>query len=110
MASLCFTPITAVEAREVLNWRYPGLPTLYNPAPDELEDDIEVLLTPAYNYYAPRGRGAVGGVLLLRRRRPGAGRRLQPAQRSGCGVGDEPGAGGTRALARFLAAILDWGR
>ena len=51
---LQFTPITSAEARAVLNWRYPGLPTLYNPSPAELEDDIEVLLTPAYNYYAAR--------------------------------------------------------
>ena len=39
-----FTPITEPEARIVLDWRYPDIGTLYDPDPDELEDDIACML------------------------------------------------------------------
>jgi len=111
MSSLCFTPITAVEAREVLNWRYPGLPTLYNPAPDELEDDIEVLLTPAYNYYAARSaEGLLVGFCCYGAdaQVPGGDYSLRSAVDVGLGM--NPALVGHGLSHGFLAAILDWGR
>jgi ribosomal-protein-alanine N-acetyltransferase len=111
MASLRFTPITAKEAREVLKWRYPGLPTLYNPDPDELEDDIEVLLTPAYNYYAAH---SVEGLLVgfccygADAQVPGGDYNLRNAVDVGLGM--NPALVGRGLSHAFLAAILDWGR
>ena len=111
MTSLCFTPITAAEAREVLNWRYPGLPTLYNPAPDELEYDIEVLLTPAYNYYTARSaEGLLVGFCCY-----GADAQVPGGDYSLCnavdvGLGMNPALVGRGLSHGFLAAILDWGR
>lgn len=110
-AQLQFTAITADEAREVLTWRYPGLPTLYNPSPDELEDDIEVLLTPAYNYYAVRAEGGLlvgfccyGGDAQV----PGGDYSLRYAVDVGLGM--NPALVGRGLSHGFLAAILDWGR
>ena len=111
MSSLQFTPITPAEAREVLNWRYPGLPTLYNPSPDELEDDIDVLLTPAYNYHAVRAaQGLLVGFCCYGSdaQVPGGDYSLRNAIDVGLGMNPElVGRGLSHA---FLAAILDWGR
>ena len=111
MTGLQFTPITPAEAREVLNWRYPGLPALYNPTPEELEDDIEVLLTPAYNYYAVRSAGGLlvgfccyGGDAQV----PGGDYSLRNAVDVGLGM--NPALIGRGLSHGFLAAILDWGR
>lgn len=111
LASLQFTPITPAEAREVLNWRYPGLPTLYNPSLDELEDDIDVLLTPAYNYYAVR---AAHGLLVgfccygSDAQVPGGDYSLRNA--IDVGLGMNPELVGRSLSHPFLAAILNWGR
>jgi RimJ/RimL family protein N-acetyltransferase len=111
MSSLHFTPITPEEAREVLSWRYPELPTLYNPAPDELEHDIEVLLTPAYNYYAVRSAtGLLVGFCCYGSdaQVPGGDYSLRGAVDVGLGM--NPELIGHGLSHPFLAAILDWGR
>lgn len=111
LAPLHFTPITYDEAREVLTWRYPGLPTLYNPAPDELEDDIDVLLTPVYNYYAVRsGEGLLVGFCCYGSdaQVPGGDYSLRNAVDVGLGM--NPALVGRGLSHPFLAAILDWGR
>jgi RimJ/RimL family protein N-acetyltransferase len=109
--ALRFTPITAAEAREVLTWRYPGLPTLYNPDPQELEDDIEVLLTPAYNYYAARAEdGLLFGFCCYGAdaQVPGGDYGLRNAVDVGLGM--NPALTGRGLSHGFLAAILAWGR
>jgi RimJ/RimL family protein N-acetyltransferase len=111
LSSLYFTPITADEAREVLTWRYPGLPTLYNPSLDELEDDIDVLLTPAYNYYTVRSaEGLLVGFCCYGddARVPGGDYGLRNAVDVGLGL--NPGLIGRGFSHAFLAAVLDWGR
>ena len=111
MSSLHFTPITPAEAREVLTWRYPGLPTLYNPLPDELENDIEVLLTPAYNYFAARSaQGLLVGFCCYGSdaQVPGGDYSLRNA--IDVGLGMNPQLSGRGLSHPFLAAILDWGR
>lgn len=111
MSSLQFTLIAPDEAREVLNWRYPGLPTLYNPTPEELEDDIEVLLTPAYNYYAVRSlQGMLVGFCCYGSdaQVPGGNYSLQDTVDVGLGL--NPALIGRGLSHPFLAAILDWGR
>jgi ribosomal-protein-alanine N-acetyltransferase len=108
---LQFTPITSAEARAVLNWRYPGLPTLYNPSPAELEDDIEVLLTPAYNYYAVRAeQGLLVGFCCYGSdaQVPGGDYSLRNAVDVGLGM--NPALVGRGLSHGFLAAILHWGR
>jgi [ribosomal protein S18]-alanine N-acetyltransferase len=111
MSSLRFAPITAEEARQVLNWRYHDLPTLYDPAPEELEDDIEVLLTPAYNYFAAR---SVEGLLVgfccygADAQVPGGDYSLRNAVDVGLGM--NPILVGRGLSHAFLAAILEWGR
>lgn len=111
MLSLRFTPITAEEARQVLNWRYPGLPTLYNPAAEELENDIKVLLTPANNYYAARSaEGLLVGFCCYGAdaQVPGGDYSLRNAVDVGLGM--NPTLVGSGLSHAFLAAILDWGR
>jgi RimJ/RimL family protein N-acetyltransferase len=111
LASLRFTPITSDEAREVLTWRYPGLPTLYNPAPDELEGDIEILLTPAYNYYAARSaEGLLAGFCCYGAdaQVPGGDYGLRNAVDVGLGL--NPDLTGRGLSHGFLAAVLEWGR
>ena len=111
MSSLSFTPITSEEAREVLNWRYPGLPTLYNPSPEELEDDIDVLLTPVYNYYAVRSAlGLLVGFCCYGSdaQVPGGDYSLRNAVDVGLGM--NPALTGRGLSHSFLAAILEWGR
>ncbi len=111
MDSLHFSLITADEARAVLNWRYPGLPTLYNPVLEEMEDDIQVLLTPAYNYYAAR---AAAGLLVgfccygADAQVPGGNYSLRGAVDIGLGM--NPQLVGQGLSHPFLAAVLDWGR
>jgi RimJ/RimL family protein N-acetyltransferase len=111
IGKLHFSPITYGEARTVLNWRYPGLPTLYNPAPEELEDDIEVLLTPAYNYYAVH---SAAGLLVgfccygSDAQVPGGDYGLRNAVDVGLGL--NPALVGRGLSHGFLAAILHWGR
>jgi RimJ/RimL family protein N-acetyltransferase len=111
MSTLRFTPISAEQAREVLNWRYLELPTLYNPDPEELEGDIAVLLTPAYNYHAVRSlEGLLVGFCCYGAdaQVPGGDYSLRNAVDVGLGM--NPALVGRRLSHAFLAAILDWGR
>lgn len=111
IASLHFTPITYAEAREVLTWRYPGLPTLYNPSADELEDDIAVLLTPVYNYYAARSaQGLLVGFCCYGSDAQVPGGEYGLRNAVDVGLGMNPELTGRGLSHSFLAAILDWGR
>lgn len=107
---LRFTPITADEARVVLTWEYPGLPTLYHPVPDELEEDIQVLLTPAYNYYAARNSAGmlVGFCCFGEDAQVPGGDYSLPAVDVGLGM--NPALIGKGLSHALLAAVLDWGR
>lgn len=49
---ISFAPITEIEARTVLCWRYPQMAVFLEPDADELEDDVAALLHPDYHYYA----------------------------------------------------------
>ena len=105
-----FTPIDETEARTVLGWRYPGIGTLYDPDPDQLEDDVSVLLTPEYHYYVVRnGCGSLVGFCCFGddARVPG-GEYSLPAVDIGLGL--HPDLIGQGQSHDFLAAILEWGR
>lgn len=95
----------------MLNWRYPGLPTLYNPSPEEMEDDIEVLMTPVYNYYVVRSAlGLLVGFCCYGSdaQVPGGDYSLRNAVDVGLGM--NPALTGRGLSHPFLAAILEWGR
>jgi [ribosomal protein S18]-alanine N-acetyltransferase len=110
MKSLVFTPITEPEAREVLNWDYPDIGTLYRPDPNEMEDDIRVLLTPTYNYYVARDVGGylVGFCCFGEDAQVWGGDYTHNALDVGLGL--NPELIGRGLSHQFLAAILDWGR
>lgn len=50
--NLIFSPMSQAHARAMLSWRYAAPYDLYNPDPDRLEQDVQGLLDPQYNYYA----------------------------------------------------------
>lgn len=110
MSVYAFTPITEAEAREVLSWQYPDIGTLYRPDPKALEDDLEVLLMPAYNYYAVRDEtGALAGFCCYGAdaQVPGGDYALPAVD---VGLGLHPDRIGQGRSHGFLAAVLDWGR
>jgi RimJ/RimL family protein N-acetyltransferase len=76
-----------------------------------LEDDVEVLLTPAYNYYAARtGDGLLVGFCCYGAdaQVPGGDYGLRNAVDVGLGM--NPALVGRSLSHAFLAAILGWGR
>jgi len=107
---LRFTPITEAEARIVLGWRYPDIGTLYDPDPDEMEDDVAVLLMPSYHYYTARNGNdrLIGFCCFGDDARVPGGEYSLPALDIGLGL--HPDLIGQGLSHHFLAAILDWGR
>lgn len=105
-----FAPITEVEARVVLGWRYPGIDTLYRPNPDEIEEDIRALLRPEYHYHAAfDSEGILVGFCCFGEdaQVPGGDYGL-PALDVGLGL--HPDLTGRGLSHAFLAAILELGR
>ncbi|HRW47054.1 MAG: GNAT family N-acetyltransferase [Caldilinea sp.] len=104
-----FAPMTEPDARAVLNWSYPGIDTLYNPDPDNLEEDMAALLRPDYYYHAIRdGAGGLVGFCCFGEdaQVPGGDYGL-PALDVGLGL--HPDLIGTGLSHGFLAAILAFG-
>lgn len=105
-----FTPITEFEARTVLHWNYPEIGTLYRPDPEALEEDLAVLLEPAYHYYTVRNEaGDLAGFCCYGAdaQVPGGDYTLPAVD---IGLGMHPDHIGQGRSHGFLAAVLDWGR
>jgi RimJ/RimL family protein N-acetyltransferase len=104
-----FTPITGPEARTIMSWRYPFLDTLFDPDPDELEDDVAALLVPAYHYFAARNDDGelVGFCCFGEDAQVPGGDYTRPALDLGMGLRPELTGQGRSHL--FLQAAMAWG-
>ncbi len=110
MPGYIFSPLNELEAREILSWRYPGVPTLYVPDPEHLDEDLQALLDPAFHYHIVReaSEKIVGFCCFGEDAQvPGGDYSLSALD---IGLGMNPHLVGQGLSRGFLQAVLTWAR
>ena len=105
-----FTPITDLSKPAPSSpGATPSLTTLFDPDPDDLEDDVAALLAPAYHYFAARDDDGdlVGFCCFGEDAQVPGGDYALPALDVGMGL--RPDLTGRGHLPSFFQAVLAWG-
>jgi [ribosomal protein S18]-alanine N-acetyltransferase len=103
-----FQKMTAIQAREILTWRYTGLYAVYNPDEATLEEGVAMMLDPRNTYHAIYEGAMLVGFCCFGEDAQVLGGDYSLPDALDIGLGMRPKLTGQGKGAAFLAAILEF--